>query len=144
MSKSLLKIKFEWWRFFRRRSRLRHHSNLIFNRLFDINEEILCAKFGLLKSISTGDTKILSFLNRGFGGLSLASLAILLAIYYFYLYLSGGIGLSGYASIAVFITFFSGIIMASISVVGLYIMRLIQQTTFSPHYSLRDYLPRND
>ena len=54
--------------FLRRRSRLRHHSDLVFSRLFDINEEILCAKFGLLKSISTGDTKILSFLNRGLQG----------------------------------------------------------------------------
>ena len=47
--------------FFHRRYRLRHHSNLIFGTLFDINEEILFAKFGLLKRISSGDTKILSF-----------------------------------------------------------------------------------
>ena len=51
--------------FFRRTSRLRHHSNLIFGTLFHTNEELLCAKFGLLKRISSGDTKILSFFNRG-------------------------------------------------------------------------------
>ena len=54
--------------FFHRRYRLRHHSNLIFGTLFDINEEILFAKFGLLKRISSGDTKILSFFNRGLQG----------------------------------------------------------------------------
>lgn len=80
----------------------------------------------------------------GFGGLTLAAAAIFLALYYVFLYFGGGIGLSGYASIIIFITFFSGIIMASISIVGLYIMRLIQQTTFSPHYSLRDYLPKEN
>ncbi len=78
----------------------------------------------------------------GFGGLTLATGAVLLAMYYLILYLSGSIGVSGFASIIIFVTFFSGIIMASISVVGLYIMRLIQQTTYSPSYSLRDYLPK--
>ncbi len=124
------------------------------NRIINVPVEYHDRRFGqsgmsLKKSVTTlldglALNSVLPLKIIGFGGLSLASLAILLAIYYFYLYLSGGIGLSGYASIAVFITFFSGIIMASISVVGLYIMRLIQQTTFSPHYSLRDYLPRND
>ena len=48
--------------FFPRRDRLRHHSNLIFGMRFQTNEKILCTKFGLLKRISSGDTKILSFL----------------------------------------------------------------------------------
>ena len=51
--------------FFRRTSRSRHHSNLIFGTIFHINQELLCAKFGLLKRISSGDTKILSIFNKG-------------------------------------------------------------------------------
>ncbi len=78
----------------------------------------------------------------GFGGLSLSLFAVLLAIYYAAKFYFGQIGVSGFTTIVLLVIGFSGIILASISVVGLYIMRLLQQATFSPHYSLREHLPR--
>ena len=78
----------------------------------------------------------------GLGGLALSVSAAGLACYYMLKYLVGDIGVSGFTTSVLLITGFSGIILASISVVGLYIMRLIQQATFTPSYSLRNHLPR--
>jgi len=78
----------------------------------------------------------------GFGGLSMSLLALLLAAYYAVKYFVGQIGVSGFTTTVLLIIGFSGLILGSISVVGLYIMRLLQQVTFSPRYSLRAYLPR--
>ncbi len=95
----------------------------------------------LLDGIALNSTLPLKVI--GIGGIALSLLAILLGAYYLLAWASGSIGLSGFTTLVLLLTFFSGVILAAISVVGLYIMRLIQQATFSPHYSLRDYLPRN-
>ena len=95
----------------------------------------------LLDGIALNSTLPLKVI--GIGGMVLSVIAILLGAYYLLAWASGNIGLSGFTTIVLLLTFFSGVILAAISIVGLYIMRLIQQATFSPHYSLRDYLPRN-
>ena len=77
----------------------------------------------------------------GLGGLAMAGLAMILAIYYFLKYLVGDIGVSGFTTTVLLIVGFSGVILGAISVVGLYIMRLLQQATFTPAYSLRKHLP---
>ena len=78
----------------------------------------------------------------GFGGLAMSGFAVLLALYYALQYFTGHIGVSGFATTVLLIIGFSGVILASISVVGLYVMRILQQVTFSPHYGLRDYLEK--
>ena len=96
----------------------------------------------LLDGIALNSTLPLKFI--GIGGIVLSMLAMLLGSYYLLAWFTGNIGLSGFTTLVLLLTFFSGVILAAISIVGLYIMRLIQQATFSPHYSLRDYLPRED
>ena len=100
----------------------------------------------LTKSITTlMDGLLLNSLwpLRGMGlcGLFLAAGALLLALFYFVIYLVGWVGVSGFATLSILLAFSLGASMASISIVGLYIMRLVQQATFSPRYSLRAYLP---
>lgn len=80
----------------------------------------------------------------GFGGLAMSLISFFLALYYGALYFSGNIGVSGFATTVLLIIGFSGLILGSISVVGLYIMRIMQQSNFTPDYRLREYLPRGE
>jgi len=92
----------------------------------------------VLDGIALNSTLPLKFI--GLGGLLLSVSAILLGLFYLIRYFSGNINLSGFTTLVILITFFSGAILAAISVLGLYIMRLIEQSTFSPRYSVREII----
>ena len=75
------------------------------------------------------------------GGFFITGAAFLLALIYLGQYVLGNISVSGFTTLVILITGFFGILMMSISVLGLYILRILQQVTFSPQYTLRNYLP---
>ena len=70
-------------------------------------------------------------------GFVAAGIAFLTALYYFVIWLFGGVGVAGFTSLILTISFFSGMLLAGIGVLGEYIGRLIQEVTGMPRYQVR-------
>lgn len=65
-------------------------------------------------------------------------LSFLIAINYFVMYLLGGIQVPGFTALILVITFFSGIQLLCIGIVGKYIGRIVQETVGFPAYMVRE------
>jgi glycosyltransferase involved in cell wall biosynthesis len=70
-------------------------------------------------------------------GFLASGLAFLIGIYYFLRKLTIGIPIGGYASLIVTLSFFSGLILAAIGVLGEYIARIIEEVSGPPRYIIR-------
>ena len=70
-------------------------------------------------------------------GFVTAGFAFVLGLYYLLRWIFGGIGVAGFASLILAISFFSGMILAGIGVLGEYIGRIIQEITGMPRYQIR-------
>ena len=82
--------------------------------------------------ILNGSTFIIDF-TAGLGVIiSMCSFGLL--IYYLMKYIFGGIGVPGYASTILLLTFFSGIIIFSIGATGKYIGKIVKETMGFPPY----------
>lgn len=77
-------------------------------------------------------------------GLLITASAFFLTTFYLIQYFIGNIGISGFSTLVILITAFFGITLLSMSIVGLYIARILRQVNFSPYFSLRSYLPHPD
>lgn len=71
-------------------------------------------------------------------GLTVSGIAFLITIYYLILYLSGKIRVPGFTAIVLLISFFSGLILFSIGIVGKYIARIVNNTLGLPAYLVRE------
>ena len=71
-----------------------------------------------------------------FIGFCTAGIAFLIATAYALRWLFGGIGVAGYTSLILTISFFSGMLLAGIGVLGEYIGRIIQELTGMPRYQI--------
>jgi len=69
-------------------------------------------------------------------GFFTAGAAFLIAIFYFFRWAMGGAGVAGFTSLILAISFFSGMLLAGIGVLGEYIGRLIQEVTGMPRYTV--------
>ena len=72
---------------------------------------------------------VIGFLTSGF--------AFMLSFYYLLRWVFGGIGVEGFTSLILAISFFSGMILAGIGVLGEYIGRVIDELTGMPRYQIR-------
>ena len=71
----------------------------------------------------------------------LASLgSILLTVFYIIRYFQGVIKVPGWITLVLLLTFFSGLILFSIGLVGEYLIRIIEEVNHSPRYIIRDKL----
>lgn len=77
----------------------------------------------------------------GFTGLAASATAAVLGIYYLLTYLISSNPVSGFTTLVLLILGFSGVILLSLTVIGLYISKILKELHFSPKYSLRNYLP---
>lgn len=77
----------------------------------------------------------------GLFGLASSGFAILLGIYYLLDYLVSDKTVSGFTTLVMLITGFSGILLLALSIIGLYVSKVLKELHFSPRYSLRNYLP---
>jgi hypothetical protein len=75
-----------------------------------------------------------------FGGLILGTLSLLLALFYLIRYFVYGFSVPGFATIAILITFFSGVQLFSLGILGEYMGRINRDVKNKPEYIVRDRL----
>ena len=73
-------------------------------------------------------------------GIITSMISFMIAVFYSIQYIRGVITQPGYFSIIVTISFFSGLILLSIGVLGEYIMRIIKEVNHIPKYIIKDKL----
>lgn len=70
-------------------------------------------------------------------GFCTAGIAFLIAVVFALRWLLGGIGVAGFTTLILTISFFSGMLLAGIGVLGEYIGRIIQELTGMPRYEVQ-------
>ena len=100
-------------------------------------------KYTLLKSLRFASETIMNFSNKpliyiSIFGMFVSVCSIIFSIFIIYQKLFHDVGLIGWASTVTFISFFSGMILFSLGVVGLYIGKLYQQSLGRPLYIIKD------
>lgn len=63
-----------------------------------------------------------------------------LAVYYLIEYFTGHTGVPGWTTLAVLVSFFSGLILISLSILGTYLMRVTREVNHTPQYAVRETL----
>lgn len=71
-------------------------------------------------------------------GIIISLIAILLAIRTVVMYFSGDITVEGWTSLAILITFFSGVIISVLGLIGLYVGRIFESVKGRPSYIVED------
>ena len=102
-------------------------------------------KYSLFKLISLWFDMVVSFTDLPlkvaiFGGLSLGTIGVLLALFYLIRYFLYGYGVPGFATIVSLITVFAGIQLLCLGVLGEYIGRMNKEVKKKPEYIVRDKL----
>jgi len=75
-----------------------------------------------------------------FGGLFLGVVGLALALFYLIRYFLYGFGVPGFATIVILITFFSGVQLFALGILGEYIGRMNKEVKNKPEYIVRDKL----
>ncbi|HHL39851.1 MAG TPA: glycosyltransferase [Deltaproteobacteria bacterium] len=71
-------------------------------------------------------------------GLAAASLSLLLTALYAFWYAQGKVSAPGFITLVLLITFFSGLILLSMGLIGEYLIRIIEEVNHSPRYIIRE------
>lgn len=77
-------------------------------------------------------------------GFATSALAFMVGLYYLALWYFGGIGVQGFTSLILAVSFYSGMILAGIGVLGEYVGRIIQELTGMPRYQVRIIVGKSD
>jgi undecaprenyl-phosphate 4-deoxy-4-formamido-L-arabinose transferase len=75
-----------------------------------------------------------------FGGMFLGVVGFVLALFYFVRYLVYGFNVPGFATIVILITFFSGVQLFALGILGEYVGRMNREVKNKPEYIIRDEL----
>jgi glycosyltransferase involved in cell wall biosynthesis len=81
---------------------------------------------------STGPLRLL-----GLTGLGISFIAGILGLYYFALWLSGAIRVSGFLTLVLLVLFFGGALLLGLGLVGEYVARILNEVVGNPRYVLR-------
>lgn len=73
-------------------------------------------------------------------GLVAAALSGLLLFYFLIKYLTGGVTLAGWTTLVILITFFSGLILLSLGVIGEYLVRVLRELQSTSVAAVRQYI----
>jgi polyisoprenyl-phosphate glycosyltransferase len=73
-----------------------------------------------------------------FAGFLFAFIGFCLSAFYFVRYLSGALKVSGFTTLVLLITFFSGLILMTLGMVGEYLIRIIKSTEVRPRFIVRE------
>jgi dolichol-phosphate mannosyltransferase len=71
-------------------------------------------------------------------GFCIVIFSVLLALYYLIRYLTGGIGVSGFATIAISLWLIAGIIISLIGMVGIYLGRVFDKVKNRPTFIIKE------
>jgi len=102
-------------------------------------------KYTPFKLLSLWLDMVVSFTNLPlkiaiFGGLFLGVVGLALALFYLIRYFLYGFGVPGFATIVILITFFSGVQLFALGILGEYIGRMNKEVKNKPEYIVRDKL----
>jgi polyisoprenyl-phosphate glycosyltransferase len=97
--------------------------------------KLITATFDNIVNFSTFPLQIIARI-----GILTSMLSFFIAIYYTIQYFRGVVTQPGYFSIIITISFFSGLILFSIGIIGEYIMRIIKEVNHTPKYIIKDKL----
>lgn len=70
-------------------------------------------------------------------GAVMAVVSIILVLFYIIRYLLGEVGVSGWTTIVLLLNFYSGLILLSISVIGEYLIRILNEVSGQPRFKIR-------
>ncbi len=104
-------------------------SNYTLAKQFRLALDVIC-------NVSMLPLRAVSFLGMGTCVFS----AILVAVF-LYNYFSGQIGVAGWTTVVILISFFSGIILLSLGVIGEYMVRILREVRGAPRYVERERIP---
>lgn len=79
------------------------------------------------------------YLTIGFG-FSITLISFLIGLFYLFKYLAGDIAVSGFTSIILSISFFSGVIIAILGMLGIYLGKTFDQTKDRPLYIINEII----
>ena len=71
-------------------------------------------------------------------GLATCALSAALVCFYLFRYFTGSIGVAGWATVVLLLTFFSGVILLSLGVFGEYMVRVLREVRQRPMYIVRE------
>lgn len=77
-------------------------------------------------------------------GFITSGIAFLMGINFFFRWLFGGIRVAGFTSLILAVSFFSGLLLAGIGILGEYIKRIIQEITGLPRYQVKTIVGGGD
>jgi glycosyltransferase involved in cell wall biosynthesis len=71
-------------------------------------------------------------------GLVFCALSLLMVAYVLFRKLTGDIGVAGWTTVVILVSFFSGMIMLSLGIIGEYLSRIMREVRGNPPYLIRD------
>jgi glycosyltransferase involved in cell wall biosynthesis len=97
------------------------------------------SSYNFKKRIKLAFDTILTFSDKPLrisvkGGATISFSAILLGVFAIYDYINGGVNVQGWTSLAILITFFSGVIISVLGMVGLYVGKTFEAVKMRPTY----------
>jgi len=102
-------------------------------------------KYGTFKLVTRWMDMVVSFTDLPlklaiYGGVVLGVFAFALALYYMIRHFLHGYGVPGFATIVILVTFFAGVQLFSLGILGEYIGRMNKEVRNRPEYIIRDEL----
>jgi hypothetical protein len=74
----------------------------------------------------------------GYLGFSVALGSFVLAVYYAARHFAGTIAVQGWATLVLMLTFFSGLILMSLGIIGIYLVRILRSVNAPTRYVVRE------
>ncbi|MFA5203736.1 MAG: glycosyltransferase family 2 protein [Lentisphaeria bacterium] len=103
------------------------------------NRNAGASSYSLLKLIKLAISNIIAFSDKPLkmftvAGFAMSFLSLLVAVFYYFMYLMGQIQVKGYASLILSIWFIGGMLMFSLGIIGIYIGKIFDQVKNRPKF----------
>jgi len=115
-----------------------HSPRYAGNSQYSIAKQIRLALDGIC-NVSAFPLRAVSLLGMAICGLSAAMIAVVL-----FKYATGAIGVPGWTTVVVLVSFFAGMILLSLGVFGEYLVRILREVRGAPPYVEREYIGIQD
>ncbi|MFA5203906.1 MAG: glycosyltransferase family 2 protein [Lentisphaeria bacterium] len=101
------------------------------------------SSYSLIKLLRLATDNIIAFSDKPlkiftYTGFAMSAIALLIAIFYYSLYLTDKIKVQGYASLILSVWFIGGILMFSLGIIGIYIGKIFDQVKGRPTFIISD------
>lgn len=108
------------------------HGNRCFGKSNYTVAKQLRLAFDNICSSSVLPLRIITFM-----GIGLCAVSLFMVVYFFIRYLFGYIGVQGWTTLVILISFYSGILLLSMGIFGEYLVRVLREVSHAPPYMVR-------